>query len=190
MPAFLVEDTIFITLDGEHSSPLLLREALSFKSVSKHTACSGGRPFLFLEHFLGTHSFKDSSGKRVSLVTQMVKHLPPVRETGFDPWVRKIPWRRKCQPTPVLLSGKFHGWRSLVGYSPWGCKELDTAEGLQFLFRKEGNQYHTLKMYKNVRQPWRLTFWQWASDLWILWVKLFQVMTISWLWFWELRAEK
>ena len=109
MPAFLVEDTIFITLDGEHSSPLLLREALSFKSVSKHTACSGGRPFLFLEHFLGTHSFKDSSGKRVSLVTQMVKHLPPVRETGFDPWVRKIPWRRKCQPTPVLLSGKFHG---------------------------------------------------------------------------------
>ena len=190
MPAFLVEDTIFITLDGEHSSPLLLREALSFKSVSKHTACSGGRPFLFLEHFLGTHSFKDSSGKRVSLVTQMVKHPPPVRETGFDPWVRKIPWRRKCQPTPVLLSGKFHGWRSLVGYSPWGCKELDTAEGLQFLFRKEGNQYHTLKMYKNVRQPWRLTFWQWASDLWILWVKLFQVMTISWLWFWELRAEK
>ena len=34
-----------------------------------------------------------------------------------DPWVRKIPWRRKWQPTPVLLPGKFHGWRSLVGYS-------------------------------------------------------------------------
>ena len=183
MPALLVEDTRFIVLDGEHSCPLLLREALSFKSVSKHTACSGGRPFLFLEHFLGTHSFKDSLGKRVFLVTQMVKHLPAVWETGFDPWVRKIPWRKKWQPTPVLLSGKFHGWRSLVGYSPWGCKESDTAKRLHFLFRKQGNQYHTFKMCRNVRQPWRLTFWQWASDLWILWVKLFQVRTISWLWF-------
>ena len=33
--------------------------------------------------------------------------------------------RRKWQPIPVLLPGKFHGWRSLVGYSPWCCKELD-----------------------------------------------------------------
>ena len=39
-------------------------------------------------------------------------------------------WRSKWQPTPVLLPGKFHGWRSLVGYSPWGCKELDTTEQL------------------------------------------------------------
>ena len=37
---------------------------------------------------------------------------------GFDPWGGKIPWRRKWQPTPVLLPGKFHGLRSLVGYSP------------------------------------------------------------------------
>ena len=36
----------------------------------------------------------------------------------FDPWVRKIPWRRKQQPTRVFLPGKFHGQRSLVGYSP------------------------------------------------------------------------
>ena len=120
MPALLVEGTIFITLDGEHSCPLLLREALSFKSVSKHTTCSGGRPFLFLEHFLGTHSFKDSSGKRVSLVTQIVKHLPAVWETGFDPWVRKIPWRKKWQPTPVLLPGKSHGRRSLARLQSMG----------------------------------------------------------------------
>ena len=50
----------------------------------------------------------------------------------FDPWVRKIPWRRKWQPTPVLLPGKFHGQRSLVGYSPWGHKESDTTEKLHF----------------------------------------------------------
>ena len=44
------------------------------------------------------------------------------RRRGFNPWVRKIPWRRKWQPTPVFLLGKSHGQRSLVGYSPWGQK--------------------------------------------------------------------
>ena len=37
-------------------------------------------------------------------------------------------WRRKRQPTPVFLPGKSHEERSLVGYSPWGCKELDITE--------------------------------------------------------------
>ena len=50
----------------------------------------------------------------------------------FNPWVKKIPWRRKWQPTPVFLPGKSLGWRSLVGYSPWGCKESDTDEWLHF----------------------------------------------------------
>ena len=50
----------------------------------------------------------------------------------FVPWVRKILWRRKWQPTPVLLPGKSHGWRSLVGYSPWGRKESDMTERLHF----------------------------------------------------------
>ena len=54
------------------------------------------------------------------------------RRLGFDPWVRKIPWRRKWQPTVVLLPGKSHGQRSLVGYSPWGHKELDQTERLHF----------------------------------------------------------
>ena len=40
--------------------------------------------------------------------------------------------RRQWYPTPVLLPGKSHGWRSLVGYSPWGCKESDTTERLHF----------------------------------------------------------
>ena len=43
-------------------------------------------------------------------------------------------WRRKWQPTPVLLPGKFHGWRNLVGYSPWGRKESDITERLPFHF--------------------------------------------------------
>ena len=53
---------------------------------------------------------------------------------GFDPWVRKIPWRRKWQPHPVFLPGKSHGWRSLAGYSPWGRKESDMTEWLHFHF--------------------------------------------------------
>ena len=43
-------------------------------------------------------------------------------------WVRKIPWRRAWQPTPVFLPGESHGQRSLEGYSPWGRKESDTTE--------------------------------------------------------------
>ena len=50
------------------------------------------------------------------------------RTCGFDPCVRKISWRRKCQPTPVSLPGKCHRERSLVGYSPWGCKKSDMIE--------------------------------------------------------------
>ena len=46
----------------------------------------------------------------------------------FYPWVRKITWRRKWQPTPVFLPRGPHRQRSLVGYSPWGCKELDRTQ--------------------------------------------------------------
>ena len=46
----------------------------------------------------------------------------------FDPWVGKMSWRRKWQPTLVFLPGESHGQRSLVGYSPWHHKELDTTE--------------------------------------------------------------
>ena len=59
----------------------------------------------------------------------MVKNLPVnAGDTGLDPWVRKVAWRRKRQSTPVFLPGKSHGQRSLVGYSPWGCKESDRTE--------------------------------------------------------------
>ena len=43
-------------------------------------------------------------------------------------------WRRQWHPTPVLLPGKSHGWRSLVGCSPWGREESDTTEQLHFHF--------------------------------------------------------
>ena len=50
------------------------------------------------------------------------------KRCGFDPWVGKVPWRRKWQPSPVFLPGKSHGQRSLVGPSSWGCRvRLDWA---------------------------------------------------------------
>ena len=66
-----------------------------------------------------------------TLMALWVKNAPMMQETQVtEPWVGKIPWKRKWQPTLVLLPGKSHGQRSLAGYSPWGCKELDMTERL------------------------------------------------------------
>ena len=54
------------------------------------------------------------------------------RRLGFSPWVGKIPWRRKWQPSPVLLPGESHGQRNLAGCIPWGRK-VDTPERLHFI---------------------------------------------------------
>ena len=61
-----------------------------------------------------------------------VKNLPTMQETLSNPWVRKIPWRRAWQHTPVFLPGESHGQRSPAGYSPWGHKELDATERLTY----------------------------------------------------------
>ena len=64
---------------------------------------------------------------RASPVIQMVKNLPAMQKTGFDPWVGKISGRRERQPTPVFLPGKFHGQRSLEGYSPCGHSQTQLS---------------------------------------------------------------
>ena len=64
---------------------------------------------------------------------------------GFDPWVRKIPWRTEWQPAPVFLSGKSHEQRSLVGYSPWSHKESDITEQLST---------------HNMGEPWKHAKWK------------------------------
>ena len=56
-------------------------------------------------------------------MAQRVKRLPAVQEIRVQSLGGKIPWRRKWQPTPVFLPGESHGWKSLVGYSPWDRKE-------------------------------------------------------------------
>jgi len=62
------------------------------------------------------------SGKRICL------QLRRQRIHRFDPWVRKILWKRTWQLTPVFMPGKSQGQRSLVDYSSQGCKESDTTE--------------------------------------------------------------
>ena len=70
--------------------------------------------------------------QEVSITQELISNgrvLRPVEpEPGFDSCVGKIPWRRARRPTLVFLPGESHGQRSLVGYSLWGLKELDTTE--------------------------------------------------------------
>ena len=100
-----------------------------------------------LEKEMATHSsilasripWTEDPGGLLSMGSQRVRHdlvIEPRCDSGkesscqfkrperleFNPWVRKIPWRRKWQPTPVFLPGECHGQRSLAGYSPWGHK--------------------------------------------------------------------
>ena len=98
------------------SDPLRFNVLPSFSSsiVCKILALSS---FMMLCGFPGSASGKEHA-------CQCRRH----KKHGFDPWVRKIPWRRAWQPTAVFLPGESHGQRSLVRYSPQGCKELNTTE--------------------------------------------------------------
>ena len=64
----------------------------------------------------------------------------------FSPWVMKIPWRRKWQPTPVFLPRKFHGQRSLEGYSPWGSQRVGHGWTHTYTFAFRENASHNLNL--------------------------------------------
>ena len=63
-----------------------------------------------------------------SLVARKSRICLQCKRFEFNPWVGKILWRKKWQPTPVFLSGESRGQRCLAGYSLWGHKELGTTE--------------------------------------------------------------
>ena len=118
----------------QYSSPLMLLKAQSLCMV----------PNLILETALGEvekNGFIAFSGKkrhsRLTLQNQCVPGFPSglngkASVCNAGDRVRSLGWEdprgRKWQPTPVFLPGKSHGPRSLVGYLPWGCRELDTTE--------------------------------------------------------------
>ena len=68
-------------------------------------------------------------------------------------------WRRQWHPTPVLFPGKSHGWRSLVGYSPWGHKESDMTKWLHL------PEQYSLVAQKVKRLPATWETWVWDLDL-------------------------
>ena len=95
---------------------------------------------------------------RVSLMAQIVKNLPTMRET----WVRSLgqedTLEEGMEPTPVFLPGEFHGHRSLAGYSRWGHKGSDTTEQLSAAQRR----YSSIRKWKS-----RMYSWIWISrKLW------------------------
>ena len=63
-----------------------------------------------------------------SLIAQLVKNQPSMQEIWVPSLGQEVLWRREWVPTPVFLPGKFHRLKRLVGYSPWGCKELDMTD--------------------------------------------------------------
>ena len=78
--------------------------------------------------------------------TNSACHCRRLRRCRFDPWARKIPWRREWQPTPISLSGKSHGQRNLARYSPRSCKQLDTTECWYWKEKKKVFVYDQVKI--------------------------------------------
>ena len=83
------------------------------------------------------HQFSNYAYYRIiigaSLVAQMVKHLLAIQEIQVQSLIWEDPLEKEMATHSVLLPGESHGWRSLIGYSPWGCKESDMTEQLHFL---------------------------------------------------------
>ena len=109
----------------------LLMDHLGFlhSSVGKESACNEGDPSWIpgLGRSTGEGIGDPLQYSWAFLVAQWVKNRLQCRRTGFDPWVRKIPWRRERLPTPVFWPGEFHGL-----YRPWGRKESRLSNWVTF----------------------------------------------------------
>ena len=92
---------------------------LNFKNKSNSWCVYVVSPLCLCSNLLIKHR---SYWIRAYLIAQSVKNLLATQETQVQSWIRKIPQRRKWQPTPVLLPGESHGQGSLAGHSPRGCK--------------------------------------------------------------------
>ena len=134
-------------------------------SVLEHGA-TGARHTVRWKRSAGPHHEPSCMAARIelSLVDQTVKKLPAMQETHvWSLGQEDSPWRREWQPTPVFLPGESHGQRSLVGYSPWGCKDSDTTEGLT-LSLSAGN-WESVKDFKQESDIIRFLFQRDSSDI-------------------------
>ena len=88
---------------------------------------------------------KNFQGKFFQGDSPVVESTCQCRRCGFDPWVSKVPWRRKWQPTVVFLPEKCHRQRRLVGYSLWGCKESEQLNNKKTNILNNSNLRPSLK---------------------------------------------
>ena len=147
-------------------------------------SCTGRREELEIESITNVQWFNQSclcnEASRTSLVAQMAKNLLACWRAGFNPWVRKIPWRREWLPTPIFLPGESYRQRNLVGYSPWGLKESETTKQLtlstfsmlfiniftSFSSLHEVNKVNSLSILFSGGRDWfyRLVYFAWGHS--------------------------
>ena len=118
-------------------------------------------PAIPLGHIFGeNHNLKRYTHSNCSFPGGSNSICLQCKRPGFDPWVRKIPWRRKWLHTPVFLTGEFHEQRSLLDYSPWGCKESGMAERLTVFTEA---LFPVAKIWRQPKSPltekWIKTMW-------------------------------
>ena len=96
--------------DVLHAAHMLLLRGRNFRDAVKYWNLPAGFRYA-VKYWICLHNFR-----------YVVKYwiCLQCKRPGLNPWVRKIPWRRKWQPTPIFLPGESHGQRSLAGYSPYG----------------------------------------------------------------------
>ena len=126
------------------------------KQLVKHVIPGGGlwpgwNPSFNSVELRMSHSISSSLSFPIWYMRGKIVHITSGFHGGSGGKVGKIPWRRKWQPTPVLLPKKFDGWRSLVGYSPWDCKESHTAEQLHFI-RDDVSALHCVRTLDEILQ--------------------------------------
>ena len=107
--------------------------AQSYQTLCNPMDCSmpGFRVLYCLPNFAQNMSIESmmlsnhlTYGSQIIILYTLNLYSAVYRRLRFNPWVRKIPWRKKYQPAPVVLPGKSHGQKSLVGYSPWGRRRV------------------------------------------------------------------
>ena len=118
----------FCPIDIQYETQLNLKFSRNEKKKQKELICS----IFYLTYYSKYYSdiyftlgFPGGTGGKEP-ACQCRRH----KRNGFKPWVGKMPWRRKWQPTPVSLPGESHGQRSLESCSPRGRTESDTTEAM------------------------------------------------------------
>ena len=101
----------------------LQADSLPSEPTRSEVDCQGNSPIVFVD--------VDTSPNRTCQVAQWVKNLLAMQETQIQSLGGKIPWSKAWQPTPIFLPGESHRQRSLMDYSPLGCKESDTTEATE-----------------------------------------------------------